>query len=206
MLKKNRISVKQLASVNLGSCTHFIGDEDLLNSFKEKHDRIVQDIEIAMKNIGFNCNKEKVVGSKLDDGILVSGRIDLYCEKNNDVIIFEMKSSFIGNAKPNDKLQLGIYYVLLSKIGKNVVGAILVYNKDNNELGYESFNVGKYKLSLPKKYFYYIVDLKEAKITAEISNIVRAFKNYSNIDSYIIGKHCDFCKNLNCPFNSKLSA
>lgn len=196
----DHVGVKRIAGTWAGECPQIKlseEDEKRLEEFIPLHDSIKHEIKRELEKQGFNCSEEYPIEYGVLNVSKVVGRVDLYCTGNGVNIIIEVKSSFIGNGKPRDMMQLYLYYLLLVRQGININTALLIYrnyvgvnNRVNVPLS-ESITA-----SLPGKYVY--VKLRVGESIRHVLMLEELIKELA-AGGYVIGRDCEYCINESCP-------
>ncbi|MCH1771531.1 MULTISPECIES: PD-(D/E)XK nuclease family protein [Metallosphaera] len=193
------------AARSTNACDNFVMNQDFekfVESRESFHDEIKSEIKSVFEKAGFECEEEYEVS-----GYNLKGRVDVLCRSGNDLVLTEIKSSYVFYGTLIDGLQLMIYKLLFESMaedqgvmgsdeasGKNI-HLLLVYRNPfySGEGKSTSLKISDKTVTVPRKYVYLILkdnpqNLKEAL-------------HYMPKDkgTYIMNRDCNLCQNENCP-------
>lgn len=195
----DQVGVRRLSGTWAGECPQVMlsqEDKKRLEEFIPLHDRIKREIKSEFEKQGFICKEEYPVEYGLSNGIKIVGKADLFCTGNGINVIIEVKSSFIGNGKPRDMMQLYLYYYLLARQGVNINAAFLIY-RNYTDVGRVRVPLGgDTTVSLPDRYVYVKLRVEESmRQVLKPEELVRELAAHG----YVIGRDCEYCINESCP-------
>ncbi|MCG3109218.1 hypothetical protein L3N51_01508 [Metallosphaera sp. J1] len=163
------------------------------------HNDFLRDLASEVESSGFRCKTELKLEYHFPQGFSVRGSVDLVCENQDTVLLFEVKSFPLGYAFLGDRNQLLFYaYILLKQSmfpGKEIV-PILVYKSDHMDPG--MLPLKSTVVNLPSGQ-YVVLDILDGLVDA-VESTVRVYQiiTSSKRRNFIMGKHCFKCSNSDC--------
>jgi len=191
--RNHKIGAKQLAMFLDVRCNKFRMSEEFKNYLRShrepKHDELVERLAEFFRNEGYSCRIELPVEYRN-----IQGRIDLVCEKDNDVVIIEVKSAKLINFCLSDLFQLAIYSFLYfhkfieahSNLGKEL-RAYIAYKLLETQA---SNNIIMLELEINEEFLQFMKNLLDKILDGE--KIVT--------EAFVPGYYCRFCDRDDCPF------
>lgn len=153
------------------------------------HDNIVEHVRKWLQEKGFQCQKEVPIEVLIpvdNKMVSISGRIDIVCEKDESIHVFEVKS--YSNVTKADLVQLALYaYGVNMKKEKSTVKAFIVYPKINHSNDF------------------IVMPILQDTIASLYFEAMEVLKHLVN-QNYILrpGPYCKKCKHYNrCPLISR---